>query len=177
MFDSISVDLSTFDWQAVGALAAVITVLLTAILLAGVFFGYRNLREAVRTRDASLFTWAILRMEELKPHLAVLRSALGSDSSKDAEGNSQSRHLEIEASAHRVTVELQRLAYLANSGLISEIHLREMWGPTFVEAWELLEEWVKNKRRENGEPIELEKGAFSRKDFERFAVMCKKHYG
>ena len=59
---------------------------------------------------------------------------------------------------------------MANSGLISKVHLQEMWGPSFIQAWELLELRVKHKRLNNHEQVELKKGAFSRKDFETFVA-------
>ncbi len=78
--------------------------------------------------------------------------------------------LEEEAAAQKVSVELQRLAYMANSGLISKTHFKKMWGKTFTDSWIKLEIWVKHKRLKNNEPIELKDGAFSRNDFEKFAM-------
>lgn len=68
---------------------------------------------------------------------------------------------------------MQRLSYMANAGLISQEHFIAMWGPTFASAWDVLEVWVKHKRLKNGEAMELKDGAYSRKDFEVFALLCK----
>ncbi len=45
----------------------------------------------------------------------------------------------------------------------------------FVEQWNQLEPYVQRIRQENGEPVTLADGAFSRKDFERFAQKSS-HY-
>jgi len=176
MFSNMTVNLSQFDWQAVSAVAAVITVLLTGVLIATVVIGYRSVKESVLSRDAALFTWAIQRMTEIKEDLDTLRHAppYGALSDIKAPTFVTPWGPEIEGAAYRVSVELQRLAYLANSGLISKVHLQKMWGPIFAEAWGLLEAWVKHRRLTKREPLELSDGAFSRNDFERFALECKK---
>lgn len=172
----MTINLSQFDWQAVSAVAAVITVLLTAILIATVVVGYRSLKESVLSRDASLLTWAIQRMTEIKEDLDAVRHAPPYGTLSDIKSPTFVTPWvrEVEDAAYRVSVELQRLAYLANSGLISKVHLQKMWGPTFSETWDLLETWVKHKRLTKGEPLELSDGAFSRNDFEKFALECKK---
>jgi hypothetical protein len=128
MFSNMTVNLSQFDWQAVSAVAAVIMVVLTGVLIATVAVGYRGLKESVLTRDASLLTWAIQRMTEIKEDLDTVRHAppYGTLSDIKAPTFVSPWVREVEDAAYRVSVELQRLAYLANSGLISKIHLQKM---------------------------------------------------
>ena len=177
MFSGMTVELSKFGWEAVSAIAAVITVILSMVLVATVWFGYRSLKENVLSRDASLLTWAIQRMTEIKKDMDAVRRAPPYGSLSDIKSSTFVRPWmdEVEDAADRLSVELQRLSYLANCGLISKIHLQKMWGPTFVEAWGLLETWVKHKRLKREEPLELRDGAFSRNDFEKFALECKRH--
>lgn len=167
-------DLSVFDWQAVGATAALITALLTATLIVSVFVGYRNIKEAVLQRDATLLLFAIQQMESIKTDLRRLEEApaYGSVAQAVAAGFVSPWDDETESSAQRVSMELQRLGYLVEAGLLSDVHLLRMWGPTFARSWALLEPWVKRLRARKGEPIELADGAFSRGDFERFAQVC-----
>lgn len=176
MLSNIKFNLSLFDWQAVSAIAALITALLTAVLIATVVVGYKNLKESVLSRDASLLTWAIQRMTEIKEDLDAIRRAspFGDLSEIKSPTFVTPWEREVEDAAYRVSVEFQRLAYLANSGLLSKVHLEKMWGPTFAEAWDLLETWVKHKRFRKGEPLEISDGAFSRNDFESFALECKR---
>jgi hypothetical protein len=163
------------NWDAVSAIAAVITVLLDAFLITTVILGYKSLKESVLTRDASLFIWAIERMSSIKTDLDNLRKApqYGSMCEIQSPKFTSPWNKKIEKSAYLVSIEMQRLAYLANAGLISSEHLQKMWGPTFVEAWGLLETWIKHKRLKNKEPLELDEGAFTRNDFEQFARKCK----
>jgi hypothetical protein len=172
----MTVNLSQFDWQAVSAIAAGITVLLNIFIIAMVVVGYRSLRESVLSRDASLLTWAIQRMTEIKEDLDAIRQAPPYGTLSDIKLPTFVSPWvgELEDAAYRVSVELQRLSYLANSGLISKVHLQKMWGPTFVEAWDLLETWVKHTRLRRGEPLELSDGAFSRNDFEKFALESRR---
>jgi len=176
MFNNMTVNLSQFDWQAVSAVAAVITVLLTGVLIATVVVGYRSLKESVLSRDASLLTWAIQRMSDIKEDLDTVRRAPPYGTASDIKSPTFVTPWvqEVEDAAYRVSVELQRLAYLANAGLISKVHLQKMWAPTFVEAWGFLDTWVKHKRLKKHEPLELSEGAFSRNDFEKFALECRK---
>jgi len=44
----------------------------------------------------------------------------------------------------------------------------------YVSTWWSLEEWVKTKRVELKEPREINKGAYSRKYFEQYAVYCER---
>lgn len=176
MFANMTVNLCQFDWQAVSAIATVFTSILNIIVIVTVIVGYRSLKESILSRDASLLTWAIQCMSEIKEDLDKVRQAPPYGKSSDIKSPSFKTpwQQEEEKAAYRISVVLQRLSYLANSGLISKIHLQKIWGPTFAEAWDLVETWVKYKRFKKGEPIELSDGAFSRNDFEKFALECKK---
>lgn len=176
MFSNMAVNLSVFDWQAVEAIATWVTVFLNIFLLATVWFGFRSLKESALSRDASSLIWAFQCMNGIKEDLGTIQCAQPYGTLSDIKSPSfvTPWKPEVEEAAYRVSVELQRLSYFANSGLISKVHLQKMWGPTFAEAWRLLEVWVKNVRLRNGEPLELNEGAFSRNDFEKFARECSK---
>lgn len=176
MLTNVTVNLTQFDWQAVSAIASAIMVLLTGVMIGTIVIGYRSLKESILSRDASLLTWAIQCMTEIKEDLDTVRQAPPYGTLSDITSPTFVTPWvpEVEAAAYRVSVALQRLAYLANSGLISKVHLKKMWGPTFAEAWDLLFTWVKHVRLMNREPLELSDGAFSRNDFEKFALECKK---
>jgi len=174
MLSNIKVDLSRFDWQGVSGASDVLMVVLNIVLIVSVVVGYRSLRESVLTRDASLLTWAMERMTAIRDDLEMLWRAPSYGTMEQIRGVDFTSPwpAELEKAAQRVSVELQRLSYLANSGLISKTHFMSMWGPTFARAWISLEPWVKHRRFTNGEPIDLKDGAYSRNDFERFACEC-----
>jgi len=176
MLSKITVDLSRFDWQGVSAVSDALMVLLNIILIVSVVVGYKGLKESVLSRDASLLTWAMERMTVVREDLDILQNAPSYGTIVQI--TSTSFHSpwtkEVEDAAYRVSVELQRLSYLANSGLISKTHFKKMWGHTFCKSWNLLEVWVKHKRLKNGEPIEMKDGGYSRNDFEKFAAECSK---
>ena len=174
MFSKMTVDLSNFDWQGVSGAADALMVLLNVILIASVIVGYKGLKESVLSRDASLLTWAMQRMTDIKEDLEAIQHLTRYGTVADLKNPRFSSPWvpEMEGAAYRVSIELQRLAYLANAGLISKVHFQRMWGPTFVRAWDVLEVWVKHKRQKKGEPLELSEGAFTRNDFETFAIEC-----
>lgn len=140
---------------------------LNVVLIASLIIGYRGIREAATARNADMLVWAIGPIEEVKPDLAVLFDApvYLHRNAEDGVEESGWSDAQLEA-AQRVSVRLQRLSYLARTGMISKEHLIEMWAPTFVRSWERLEPWVKDLRVSNREPAAIEDGAFSRKDFE-----------
>ncbi len=176
MLNNITIDLSHFDWQGVSAISDALMVLLNVILIASVIVGYRGLKESALSRDASLLVWAMQQMTEIREDLEALYNAplYGTLAEIKLLDFKSPWPQEVESAAYRVSVELQRLSYLANSGLISKVHFMKMWGPSFVKAWAVLEMWVKHKRIINGEPIDLALGAYSRNDFERFSKECMK---
>lgn len=146
-------------------------VILNIIQIVGVVIGYRSLKESVMSRDASLLIWAIERMSSIKSDLHTLKHAPPYSKLEDVlvDDFKTPWSEATELAAQNVSVELQRLAYMANSGLISKVHFEKMWGKTFLDAWNMLEIWVKRRRFINNEPIELNDGAVSRRDFEIFA--------
>lgn len=174
VWDAITVDLTRFDWQGVSAITDLLMVALNIILIISVVVGYKSLRQSVLTRDASLLTWAMERMDSIKDDLLKVRNApiYGTLDSIQCDDFASPWPPEVEQAAYRVSVELQRLSYMVNAGLISKEHFTAMWGPTFVRAWAALELWVKHKRLRNGEPAELADGGYSRADWERFVLAC-----
>lgn len=172
--DGIAFDLSPIDWAGISGIADVLLVVLNVVLIASLIIGYRGIREAATARNADMLVWAISQIEEVKSELGVLYEApdyVQQLTGTRADGAGWSDR-ERDA-AYRVSIRLQRLAYLARSGMISKEHLIEMWAPTFVRSWEKLEPWVKDLRLSNGEPVAVEDGGFSRKDFELFARDCR----
>ena len=135
-------------------------------------YPYKSLRESVLSRDATLLIWAIEKMSTIKTEINIISKAPNYGTIEEIKKSNfvSPWSLEEEAAAQKVSVELQRLAYMANSGLISKTHFKKMWGKTFTDSWIKLEIWVKHKRLKNNEPIELKDGAFSRNDFEKFAM-------
>lgn len=177
-FSTLKVDLSRFDWQGVSAVSDLLMVLLNIVLIVSVVIGYRSLRESAKSRDATLLIWATERMDTIRPLLEQLRAAPAYGSLNDIRAGSDFSapwSPELLGSANRVGIELQRLSYMANKGLISREHFIAMWGPTFVAAWEILEVPIKHRRLKNGEPMHLHEGAYSRRDFETFSMLCKAH--
>jgi hypothetical protein len=58
-------------------------------------------------------------------------------------------------------------------GLIDSDYVMDNWAKTFVRCWDKLELFIRDYRVECGEPAEVEKGAFQRKDLELFARQCR----
>lgn len=174
MLGGLSVDLSTYDWQAVAATAAILTALLTALLVASVFVGYRHIRETILQRDASLLLFCIEQMESIKSDLRSIEMAptYGTLDAALVPDFVSPWDRAVEESALRVSQVMQRLGYLVEANLISEVHLLRMFGPVVADSWVLLEPWVKRYRMIKGEPVELDQGAFRRGDFERLARRC-----
>lgn len=150
-----------FDWQAVSAIANI-------LLLGGLLFAYHSFKEMARTRNADLFLWVIQTMSSIKQPLKIIKTAppYGTITSITEADFVSPWNPEIEEAAQQISVELQRISYLVNSGLLDKEHIASMWGPMVVEAWFLLELWVKRLRVKNKEGHEV----FSRKDFEKLAL-------
>lgn len=169
----IELVLNPIDWAGIGAISSVGMFVLNILLLVSVIIGYRSISEGVKTRDSGLLVWAIEHMSEIKPDIRTLHQA-----GKFCNGEVGRPNFEIRWSAeemdaaNRVSIVLQRLGYMANSGLISKKHFSEMWGPVVVKAWAACEQFVYFKRLSNDEPILLDEGGYSRKDFEKYARYC-----
>ena len=134
-------------------------------------------KESVQSRDADLLIWIMEVMSNIKKPLKKLKDAgpYGTISSIQTHSFTSPWSADDEDAAQLVSVELERVAYLATSGLLgNKEHLWEMWGPMIADAWLLLETWIWHKRLKNGEAIYLQDGALSRKNFEILAQEFKK---
>lgn len=135
------------------------------------------MKENAKNRSIEILFRANEYIDEIKDDIAVIRAKavdVPNWEDDDKESIAKAAALIPDEEANKVSRVLQRLSYLVRAELIPEEHLIEMWGPLFVEMWLSLEPWVKDKRIQNGEPIQLREGAFSRKDFEWFAIRCCK---
>lgn len=163
-FLKFTTKLDPLDWSGISAITNILMLLLNFILLFSVFLAIKSLKEAVKMRNVEILKWACLEMEKVKDELEVLKQA-----PKYSEGWTD----ETDRAAKKMSSSLQRMAYFALHRLIDEEHLINMWGYTFTGSWENLKPWVKDLRKKNGEPEEIEYGAFSRRDFEVFAEKCQ----
>jgi hypothetical protein len=148
------------DWQAVAAVANILQAALAAVLLISLLYAYRTIKETQSARHANLLIWAIEQMEQIKEDITTVQNA---------DRNFRSWTDKEQTAAQRVSVRLQRMGYMARCGLIEKRHFRTMWALTFIDMWEKLSEWVKEKRRSNSETAEVADGAYSRADFELLA--------
>jgi len=172
--ESVQVTLNPLDWSGVSAITSILMLFINFFLLVSVIFAYRTIKEEVKNRDSSLLLWAMDEMSKVKSDLSLLHAAgdysngeLGSDDHK------VSWSQETVDAAYRVSIVMQRLSYMAMSGLISKEHFSKMWGPAFVKAWNTLEPFIHHRRFLNGEPLTLAEGAYSRNDFEKYALYCR----
>ncbi|MFC0444264.1 hypothetical protein ACFOD1_03015 [Pseudidiomarina halophila] len=171
---SLEVVLNPLDWDGVSAIASVLMLFINLFLLISIIFAYRTIKEEVKNRDSTLLIWAMEEMSKIKPDIHVLK-----DAGEYASGQlGKSTHKvkwsgELRAAAQRVSVTMQRLSYMAEADLISKEHFSNMWGPMFADAWNRLEPFVQHKRHLEREPLTLADGAYSRKDFEKFARYCE----
>jgi len=178
MFDWIAenlgydLKLNPIDLSGISGMADILMVLINILLLITVWQGIRNIRETKKSRDAEMMTLVLGQIEEIKPSIKDLNRFGCYDNWKN--NKVALNHAQI------ISTRLQRLSYLGEHGLINRKHLIEMWGPIFVTEWGRLQDFVKDIRKKNNEPTDLDAGAFSRKDFERFAYKCSryltKHY-
>ena len=150
-----------FDWQSVSGVADSMMVVLNLILVVSVFYAYRTFRSSEQARTTDILIWAINQMEEIKPDIAtvrLIRRPVDAWSAKQKQA------------AARVSIRLQRLAYMARAGLIEASHFRAMWAITFVDMWDRLAPWIQEVRGSHGEPLTAAAGAFSRVDFELLSL-------
>lgn len=159
--------LTPIDWSGVSGMADILMVIINLLLLATVWQGIRNIRETRKSRDAEMMNLVLEQIQAIKPAMRELHHLPRPiDWANDQEA---------QANANTISIGLQRIGYLGASGLINKKHLIEMWGPTFVAQWNLIGPFVQDLRKKNGEPEHLKDGAFSRKDFERFATVSSKY--
>lgn len=150
-----------FDWSGVSGVADSLIVVLNAILIFSVYQAYRSVRSSENARTTDILIWAISQMEEIKPDIAIVRQI-----TRPLPRWSKAQR---EAAA-RVSVRLQRLAYMTRCKLIDPDHFRRMWAITFVDMWDHVAPWVMEVRASHGEPLLAKDGAFSRKDFEELVA-------
>lgn len=172
--ESVQVALNPLDWSGVSAITSILMLFINFFLLVSVIFAYHTIKEEVKNRDSTLLLWAMDEMSKIKSDLSLLR-----DAGDYANGELGSEEYEVAWSketvdaAYRVSIVMQWLSYMAMSGLISREHFSKMWGPAFAKAWDSLEPYIHHKRFLNGEPLTLAEGAYSRNDFEKYALYCK----
>lgn len=171
--DTLKVVLTPLDWSGVSAITSVLMLLINVVLVVSVIFAYRTIKEEVKNRDSSLLLWGMDEMSKIKPDLSELQKAdvyahgeLGAD---DFEVQWSEETIQA---AYRVSIILQRLSYMAMADLISKEHFSKMWGPAFVKYWTILEPYIHHIRFKNNEPLTLKGGAYSRNDFEKYALHC-----
>lgn len=166
-FFGYQLSLNPIDWSGVSGISDVLMLLINLFLLITVFHGMKSIRETKMTRDADMMTLVLEQIEPIKSDMYLIRHS----------GNYSEwcENEKVVQAANRISIGLQRLGYMGLSGMINKRHLIEMWGPSFVQQWKLLEPFVKDLRDKNNEPRELSKGAYSRKDFERFAMASSKY--
>ncbi|TLF47921.1 hypothetical protein FEI13_14310 [Halomonas urmiana] len=172
--ESVQIVLNPLDWSGVSAITSILMLFINFFLLVSVIFAYRTIKEEVKNRDSSLLLWAMDEMSKIKPDLALLHNAGDYENGElGSENHEVAWFQETLEAAYRVSIVMQRLSYMAMSGLISKKHFSKMWGPAFVKAWDSLEHYIHHKRFLNGEPLTLAEGAYSRNDFEKYAVYCR----
>ena len=158
-------------------MAAYITAMATAIL--AVYAGiqvwllrgqirlmHEDLLESKISREASVVLNVLQRMENLRGSYHELYN-LPSDYTL---WNDQQKKL-----ADYVCVELQQVAYLAETGLFDQRYLADNYGGSFVKCWQKLEGFVRDYRISCGEPPTIEEGAFQRRHLELFVNQAKKY--
>ena len=171
--ETIELALTPLDWSGVSAITSILMLLINVFLLVSVIFAYRTIREEVKNRDSSLLLWAMDEMSKIKLDLSSLHNAdLYAYGELGSEDHEVAWSKETIDSAYRVSIIMQRLSYMAMSGLISKDHFSKMWGPAFIKAWGSLEPYIHHKRFVNGEPLTLKDGAYSRNDFEKYVLYC-----
>lgn len=180
MFEDIQIELNKFDWNGVSGISDVVMVMLTIFLLIGLKQGSKSIRESSLSRDAEILRWAMSEMDKLKPQIKAITSAHKRQPYCDCgiehtrKFNSTWTNEELLA-AQEVGVNLQRLGYMALHNLISRNHFMNIWGPMYLSTWYALEAWVKHKRIDLGEPLEITDGAYSRMYLEQYAHYCENH--
>ncbi|NUY56557.1 hypothetical protein HLG76_08275 [Salinivibrio sp. EAGSL] len=172
--ESVKVALNPLDWSGVSAITSILMLLINFFLLVSVIFAYRTIKEEVKNRDSTLLLWAMDEMSKIKSDLSLLHNAGDySNGELGSEDHEVAWCKETVDAAYRVSIVMQRLSYMAMSGLISREHFSKMWGPAFIKAWDSLEPYIHHKRFLNGEPLTLAEGAYSRNDFEKYALYCR----
>jgi hypothetical protein len=158
------------DWQVVSALANV-------VLTITVVFAVVQLQQGALARNAQLLIWAVEQIDAVRKDVAILRQAPAFGSLSDVESpdfKSPWKPEEEAAADHAVTT-LQRVSYLVDARLLSKRHIGKLWAGLIIEAWDLLEPWVRLKRLCNGEPLKMQDGPYTAVHFERLADYLRGH--
>ncbi|WP_457743342.1 hypothetical protein [Sulfurimonas sp.] len=164
----ISNELHVLNWSGIQAVVAILSVLLSALLLVGLWQGKKTLKESRDTRDADILRWTMDIMSDLKKDIKIV-----TDEYKTVGSFNNNWSSDAVASANKVSIQLQRIGYMANNNLISKEHFKNLWGPMYLSTWWSLEEWVKKKRESLNEPREIKDGGYSRMYFEEYALFCE----
>ncbi len=165
----ISNELYTLNWSGIQAVIAFFSTLLTAVLLVGLWQGKKTLKESRNTRDADILRWTMDLMSDLKNDIKIVTD----EYKEKGPYNKNKWDDNATKAAQNVSVQLQRIGYMANNDLISKEHFKNLWGPMYLSTWWALEEWVKQKREILDEPREIKDGGFSRMYFEEYALFCE----
>lgn len=176
----VTVKLHEFDWSGVSGVMDMVMVVLTFVLLVGLKQGSKSIDESNRSRNAELLNWAMEEMSKLKPAIRIV-----TDAHKKQPYCDDLLHIDTDyvsawskeelAAAQTVSVALQRMGYFATHDLVSKRHFVNLWGPLYLSCWYSLEGWVKHKRLQLDEPIDINQGAYSRLYFEKFAMYCEEN--
>lgn len=176
----ITLKLNEFDWSGVSGVMDMVMVILTIVLLIGLKQGSKSIEESSRSRNAELLNWAMNEMSKLKPAIRIV-----TDAHKRGSYCSNSNNIDVDysatwsdeelAAAQTVSVALQRMGYFAIHDLVSKRHFLNLWGPLYLSCWYSLEGWVKHKRLQLDEPLNIADGAYSRLYFEKYAMYCEEN--
>lgn len=114
----------------------------------------RSVAEAGRMRSTQVLLRIYDIMQELRPRWHELYALPREVTSWTPEQKRLADH---------VGTELQRVAFLCEKGLVDSEFIMDNWGKVFVQCWDLLEPYIKDYRRQSGEPTNVEEGAIQRK--------------
>ena len=140
------------NWIIVGAAA------LTAFATVGlvVFAGFqlkslvRSAVAADKTRSAQVFLKVLDTMNELRPSWHELYKLPDDCSRWDSSQK---------ALADQVCVQLQRMAFLCERGLLDSDFVMDSYASVFISCWKKLEKYVEDYREQSGQPRLLKDGA------------------
>jgi len=160
-------DLTSFDWNGVSAIAALLTFAINVLLVLTVVIGFKGVQEGQAARSAQVLAWATAQMDAVKADEKRLRnSPLDFRDWDDA----------MQESAGRVCNAYQRMCYYARNGLIDARHFRSNWGVNTSIYWLLLEPYVKSEREKFSDWATAREGAYLRADFEAMALKFISHF-
>lgn len=121
---------------------------------------HKDVGESKISRNATVVLYILEKMDELREKWHALY-ALPQD---HRTWNARQKEL-----ADYVCMNLQRMAFLAESGLFHNRYLLENYAGVFHKCWQKLEGFVRDYREACNEPCTIEKGALQRRHLETFA--------